>query len=244
MKQSNNKTDADPARIKSVFSLALITVVAVLVVDQVSKVWVKTNMYLDESITVFGDWFFIHFIENPGMAFGLELGGVTGKLMLSLFRIVAVGFIMWYLRNQIKIGAHKGLIFSIALVLAGAIGNIIDSAFYGIIFSESPRFTPEVAVMFPPEGGYAGFLQGKVVDMLYFPLIDTMWPEWMPWVGGTRFRFFQPVFNVADSAISVGMALIILNQKRFFAEEDEKKEAKAPSAEESHQQPQREQSGK
>lgn len=244
MKQSNNKTAADPERVKSVFRLALITVVAVLVTDQVSKVWVKTNMYLDESITVFGDWFFIHFIENPGMAFGLELGGVTGKLLLSLFRIVAVGFIAWYLRNQIKIGAHKGLIFSIALVLAGAIGNIIDSAFYGIIFSESPRFTPEVAVMFPPEGGYAGFLQGKVVDMLYFPLIDTVWPEWMPWVGGTRFQFFRPVFNVADSAISVGMALIVLNQKRFFAEDaNEQKEATAAVAE-SHQQPERQQSGK
>lgn len=199
-------------------------------------------MYLDESITVFGDWFFIHFIENPGMAFGLELGGVTGKLLLSLFRIVAVGFIAWYLRNQIKIGAHKGLIFSISLVLAGAIGNIIDSAFYGIIFSESPRFTPELAVMFPPEGGYAGFLQGKVVDMLYFPIIDTVWPEWMPWVGGTRFQFFRPVFNVADSAISVGMALIVLNQKRFFAEGDVEKEQSKEAA--STDQPERQQGGK
>jgi len=176
------------------------------------------------------------------MAFGLELGGVTGKLLLSLFRIVAVGFIAWYLRNQIKIGAHKGLIFSISLVLAGAIGNIIDSAFYGIIFSESPRFTPELAVMFPPEGGYAGFLQGKVVDMLYFPIIDTVWPEWMPWVGGTRFQFFRPVFNVADSAISVGMALIVLNQKRFFAEEDVEKEQSKEAA--STDQPERQQGGK
>lgn len=178
-------------------------------------------MYLDESITVFGDWFFIHFIENPGMAFGLELGGAWGKLMLSVFRIVAVGFIGWYLRNQIRIGSHKGLIFSVSLVLAGAVGNIIDSAFYGIIFSESPRFTPQVAEMFPEGGGYAGFLQGKVVDMLYFPLIDTVWPEWMPWVGGERFQFFRPVFNVADSAITVGMALIIINQKKYFAEEKE-----------------------
>lgn len=219
MKPSSNKTAADSDSAKSAFRLALITVLTVIVVDQASKIWVKTNMYLDESITVFGDWFFIHFIENPGMAFGLELGGAWGKLMLSVFRIVAVGFIAWYLRNQIRIGAHKGLIFSVALVLSGALGNIIDSAFYGMIFSESPRFTPQVAAMFPEGGGYAGFLQGKVVDMLYFPLIDTVWPEWMPWVGGERFQFFRPVFNVADSAITVGMALIIINQKRYFAEE-------------------------
>ncbi len=207
--------------------LALITIAAVLVVDQISKFWVKTNMYLDESITVFGDWFFIHFIENPGMAFGLELGGEWGKLLLSIFRIIAIVAIGWYLRERIREAAHSGLVLSISLVLAGAIGNMIDSAFYGLIFSESPRFTPAVAVLFPSEGGYAGFLQGKVVDMLYFPLIDTTWPEWVPWLGGDRLQFFRPVFNVADSAITVGMALILINQKRFFQTDEETKGSEA-----------------
>jgi signal peptidase II len=221
LKQSNNKTAASSERRKPLQRLSLITLISVLVVDQVSKIWVKTQMYLDESIAVFGQWFFIHFIENPGMAFGMELGGEWGKLLLSIFRLVAIGFIAYYLRGQIRTGAHKGLIFSVSLVLAGAVGNMIDSAFYGMIFSESPRFTPTVAVLFPPEGGYAGFLQGKVVDMLYFPIIDTHFPDWMPWIGGERFQFFRPVFNVADSAITVGMALILINQKRYFADQKE-----------------------
>lgn len=177
-------------------------------------------MYLDESIPVFGDWFFIHFIENPGMAFGLEFGGETGKILLSLFRIVAIVFIAIYLRNLIRKESPKGLIISVALVLAGAAGNIIDSAIYGLIFSESPPFSPVTATIFPESGGYAGFLQGKVVDMLYFPLIDTHLPEWLPWFGGDRFQFFRPVFNIADSAITVGMAIILINQKKFFKEEE------------------------
>lgn len=237
MKPSNNKTVAETQRQKSLQRLSLFTLLAVLVVDQASKFWVKTQMYLDESIEVFGQWFFIHFIENPGMAFGMELGGEWGKLLLSIFRLVAIGFIAYYLRGQIRTGAHKGLILSVSLVLAGAIGNMIDSAFYGLIFSESPRFTPTVAVLFPPEGGYAGFLQGKVVDMLYFPIIDTYFPEWVPWLGGDRFQFFRPVFNVADSAITVGMALILINQKRYFAEPKEAEEAQPPSVD----QPEREQ---
>ncbi len=177
-------------------------------------------MYLDESLTVFPDWFFIHFIENPGMAFGLEFGGDTGKVLLSLFRIVAIGFFAWYLRNLIKSKAHTGLITAISLVVAGATGNVIDSAFYGVIFSDSPRFTPELAVMFPPEGGYSDFLHGKVVDMLYFPIIDSHLPEFL---GGGRFQFFRPVFNIADSAITIGMAIILFNQKRFFKTASDKK---------------------
>jgi signal peptidase II len=229
LKQNSNKTDAEPERSRVLTRTALLTLLVVLLVDQISKIWVKTNMYLDESITVFDDWFFIHFIENPGMAFGLQLGGSTGKLFLSLFRLVAIALIAWYLRGQLKTGAHKGFIFSVALVLAGAIGNMIDSAFYGIIFSESPKYLPHVAVMFPPEGGYAGFLQGKVVDMFYFPLIDSAWPQWVPWLGGDRLHFFAPVFNVADSAISVGMALILINQKNFLKEPESEPSAVSES---------------
>lgn len=181
-------------------------------------------MYLDESIPVFGNWFFIHFIENPGMAFGFEFGGTTGKLALSIFRIIAVIFIAFYLRNLIKQRANRGLIICVSLVLAGAAGNIIDSIFYGVIFSESAPFSTEVAVMFPPGGGYSGFLHGKVVDMFYFPLINTTWPQWFPFVGGSRLQFFRPVFNIADSAITIGMIIILFNQKRFF--EDTKKQKK------------------
>jgi len=198
--------------------------VAVLVIDQASKIWVKTQMYMDESISVFGDWFFIHFIENPGMAFGFEFGGEMGKLALSLFRIVAIVFIAVYLRKLIKEQSNRGLIFCVSLVLAGAAGNIIDSAFYGLIFSESPPFSPQTAIMFPPEGGYAGFLHGRVVDMLYFPIIDGYWPEWIPVLGGDRVQFFRPIFNVADSAISIGMVMILINQKRFFAHSAETEE--------------------
>lgn len=171
-------------------------------------------MVYDESITVFGDWFFIHFIENPGMAFGLEFGGDWGKLALSLFRIVAIVMIGIFLNKLIKKNAPSGLIISISLILAGAFGNIIDSAFYGIIFSESSYF--ETATMFPIDGGYSSFLHGKVVDMLYFPLFDGRFPEWLPIWGGDYFQFFRPIFNIADSAISIGVFIILLNQKRFF----------------------------
>lgn len=225
MKPNNSKIDAN-RQVNVRRRLAIITIIGILLIDQISKVWVKTSMYLDESIPVFRDWFFIHFIENPGMAFGVEFGGEMGKLLLSLFRLVAIVFIAYYIRNLIRQKANKGLIFSVALVLAGAAGNIIDSAFYGLIFSESPPYLPEVATLFPSEGGYAGFLHGKVVDMLYFPLIDTHWPSWMPLVGGERFQFFRPVFNIADSSITVGMALILINQKKYFGNlKDEKKES-------------------
>jgi signal peptidase II len=241
LKQSSSKTDADSSIDQKRLKLALITVAVILVVDQISKIWVKTNMYLDESITVFPDWFFIHFIENPGMAFGFEFGGSTGKLFLSIFRIVAIGFFAWYLRGLVKGKAHKGLIFSVALVVAGAAGNMIDSAFYGIIFNESPRFTPEIATMFPAEGGYASFLHGKVVDMLYFPIIDGYLPDWVPYFGGDRIQFFRPVFNIADSAITVGMALILINQKRYFAHKTDEKSVETVA---SRDELQREQDGK
>lgn len=195
---------------------ALVTFFSIIIIDQVVKIWVKTQMLYDESISIFGDWFYIHFIENPGMAFGLEFGGDWGKLALSLFRIVAITMISVFLLKLIKKKAPAGLVISISLILAGAVGNIIDSAFYGLIFSESSYF--ETATMFPAEGGYGTFLHGKVVDMLYFPLIDGNFPEWLPFWGGDHFLFFRPIFNIADSAISVGVGIILLNQKRFFKE--------------------------
>ena len=192
-----------------------IVIFLVLIIDQISKIYIKTHFFLGEEIHVMGNWFILHFTENPGMAFGYELEISFGKLVLSIFRILAIGGLIYYLFTLIRKKAHSGFIISISLVLAGAIGNMIDSAFYGVIFNES--MFHEKAVMFPAEGGYAGFLHGKVVDMLYFPLFSFNWPQWFPWLGGQNFEFFQPVFNIADSAITVGVTLIILFQKRFFS---------------------------
>ncbi len=169
---------------------------------------------MGEEIHVMGDWFILHFTENPGMAFGYELGFSWGKLALSVFRILAIGALIYYLVALIRKQSPAGLIISISLILAGAIGNMIDSAFYGMIFNESMYH--QKAIMLPPEGGYAGFLHGHVVDMLYFPLFSFNWPQWIPWLGGSNFQFFQPVFNIADSAITVGVASILIFQKRFF----------------------------
>ena len=201
---------------------ALTIIFLVLLADQSLKFWIKLNMSLGQSINIAGDWFVIHFVENNGMAFGLELMGPYGKLFLSIFRIVAVLGIGYYLYMIIKNKAPKGLVASISLILAGALGNIIDSAFYGKIFSMSGFHT--VAQLFPPEGGYAKLLHGKVVDMLYFPLVDTYWPEWVPGVGGDSLVFFRPVFNLADSAITVGVLLILLFQKRYFIKSTEEEE--------------------
>lgn len=191
-----------------------LAVILVLLVDQVSKVLVKTNMTLGQSIHVLGDWFIIHFTENAGMAFGFEFSGEYGKLILSIFRIVAVGFIIVYLIQIIKKGASAGLITCVSLILAGALGNIIDSVFYGLIFSAS--YFNQVAVAFPEGGGYAPLLHGKVVDMLYFPIIQTNFPSWFPFWGGQEFIFFRPVFNAADSSITIGVFILLLFQKRFF----------------------------
>ena len=192
---------------------SILIILAILVADQVLKIWIKTTMVIGDEKHLIGDWFILHFIENNGMAFGMAFGGKTGKLILSLFRIVAAIGIGWYINHLIKQKAHWGLILSISAIFAGAVGNIIDSAFYGMIFSESYY---EPAIMFPPDGGYSSFLHGRVVDMLYFPVIDTTWPEWSPIRPGRSLVFFRPVFNIADSAVTCGVAIIIIFQRRFF----------------------------
>ena len=195
-------------------------VLAILLVDQASKIWVKTHMEYGQEFQIFGlPWALIHFVENNGMAFGISMGGEYGKLLLSLFRIVAVGFLLFFIRKLIQEKAGMRMLSGFALILAGAIGNILDSAFYGMIFSESPYYGG-LATLFPPEGGYAGFLHGRVVDMLYFPVIKGTWPEWVPYLGGQYFLFFKPVFNVADMAITTGVFQIILFQRQFFQKPD------------------------
>ncbi|MBR9860863.1 lipoprotein signal peptidase [bacterium] len=195
------------------------TVFFVLTCDQVLKFYIKTNFHLGEDVDVIGDWFKLHFVENPGMAFGiLPFGGKTGKIILTVFRLLASGVIIYYLRNLIKEKAHTGLIILVSLILAGALGNIIDSIFYGRIFSSSEF--GHVATFLPKEGGYAPLMMGKVVDMLYFPLFSFDIPEWVPFKGGDRFHFFNPVFNIADAAISVGVFTIILFRRALFSNEE------------------------
>lgn len=170
-------------------------------------------MRLEENFAVLGNWFYIHFTENPGMAMGIQWGGVAGKYALSGFRIIAIAIISYFIIKWVKEKAHTGFIAAMSLILAGAIGNIIDSLAYGLVFSESTIF--KVASAFPPEGGYTTFMQGKVVDMFYFPLFYM--PEWVPFLGGHN--FFPYIFNVADAAISIGVFIIIIWQKKFFVEE-------------------------
>ncbi|MDP1746422.1 MAG: lipoprotein signal peptidase [Bacteroidota bacterium] len=191
----------------------LIIIFLVLFFDQLIKIYVKTHFFLGQEVNVMGNWFIIHFTENNGMAYGMEFGGNFGKLFLSVFRIVAVGAIGWYLWSLAKQKEDKLYIVCIALIFAGAIGNIIDSAFYGVLFSDSNY---EIARFMPEEGGYSSFLHGKVVDMFYFPVIKGHFPAWFPFWGTEDFIFFRPVFNIADASISTGVAIIILYQRRFF----------------------------
>lgn len=192
---------------------SVLFIIFILIIDQILKIWVKTTMMIGDEIPLFGKWGMLHFIENNGMAFGMEMGGKPGKLILSVFRIVAIFGIGWFLASLVKKKTNLGLILAVSAILAGAIGNIIDSAFYGMIFNESYN---QVASLFPPGGGYSSFLHGKVVDMFYFPVINTTWPDWSPIRPGQSLIFFRPVFNIADSAITCGVLAIILFQKRMF----------------------------
>lgn len=183
------------------YTKPLLLIFIVLLLDQALKIWIKTHMYLGQEFKIIGEWFIIHFTENNGMAFGLEFGGEFGKLALSLFRIIAVAGIGYGLHYMIKRKYHRGLILNVALIFSGALGNIIDSVFYGVFFK------------------YETLFHGRVVDMLYFPILKGVFPTWLPIWGGEPFEFFRPVFNIADAAISVGVVLILIFQKRYFKEE-------------------------
>lgn len=196
----------------------LFLILAILFIDQVFKIWIKTNFHIGEEISLIGNWAKLHFIENEGMAFGMSFGGEFGKLALTLFRIIASVLIFIYLRKIIDKKESKLNIYSISLIFAGAVGNIIDSIFYGIVFSESTYFS--IAELFPSNGGYGTLLHGKVVDMFYFPIINTSFPTWMPFTGGEPFTFFNAIFNIADISISVGVGLLVISLL-FFQKKEE-----------------------
>ncbi len=205
---------------KKGLALPLIIFLVVVIFDQGTKLWVKTNMVHDE-VHYVQDWFQVHFVENPGMAFGWEIGGEYGKLALSLFRIFAVSIIGYYVFYLVGQKAPKGLIISLTLIFAGATGNILDSIFYGVMFSSSHH---HVAELVPIGQGYENWFYGRVVDFLHFPIIkNQLVPEWIPFIGGNTFTFFKPIFNIADAAITVGVFLIIVFQRDYFSEEEEDK---------------------
>lgn len=197
-------------------------ILLILIADQVLKFWVKTNMYYQEQFSLLGSWSRLYFIENEGMAWGWKFGGEWGKMLLTLFRLVAVVFGVFYIRSILKKDYHRGFLICVALIFAGAMGNLLDSMFYGLIFTESGDGMP-LAKLVAPGNGYAGFLHGRVVDMLYFPIIeDAVLPNWVPFWGGERVTFFSHIFNIADAAISVGVIGILLFQRRFFRKHPEK----------------------
>ena len=218
-------------------------IAGIIIADQILKIWVKTHMHMGEDIPLIGDWCLLHFVENEGFAFGMTLGGTVGKVILSLVRMVASAALIWFLIKKIRKGIRMSLLLCVTLITAGAMGNLIDCCFYGLIFNESSYsvaqlFPPEggyapflqfnessysVAQLFPPEGGYAPFLQGKVVDMFYFPLFETELPGWLPFWGGDHFEFFSAIFNIADAAITVGTIWLIIDQM-FFSPKNTKKE--------------------
>jgi signal peptidase II len=198
------------------FRNVIFIIALIIIADQALKIWIKTHYTPGLVTNVMGfTWFKLYFIENKGMAWGWELGGNWGKMLLTLFRLAAVIFGTWYLGRIIKLKYSRGFIVCAALIYAGALGNLLDSMFYGMIFSNSAEQPYTVATLFPAHG-YAGFLHGRVVDMLYFPIVNSHFPSWFPFVGGEEFEFFSPIFNIADASISVGVITLLLFQKRFF----------------------------
>jgi signal peptidase II len=196
---------------------AILTIALIIIADQALKIWIKTNYPLGHVTDVMGfQWFKLYFIENEGMAWGWKLGGDWGKMFLTLFRLAAVLFGTWYLGRIVRQNYSKGFIICASLIYAGALGNLIDSMFYGLIFEDS-TYT-HIAKIFPAHG-YAGFLHGKVVDMLYFPLVHSTFPAWMPIVGGKEFEFFSPIFNIADASISIGVLTLLVFQKKLVHRE-------------------------
>lgn len=200
------------------YRIPIITILLVLFVDQFIKIYIKMNYPLGE-VGRLGNWCIIHFTENPGMAFGMEFGGNYGKLILSLFRIIASIAGLFYIKHIVTHKEHPLFVFCVSLILAGAMGNIFDSVFYGSIFTESDEFN--VSKLVAPGNGYAGVLYGHVVDMFYFPIYNGHFPGWMPIWGGEEFQFFRPIFNFADAAISVGVGLLLVFQKKFQKKETE-----------------------
>jgi len=190
--------------------LSIIIVLAILIIDQIIKIEVKTTMFYGESIRI-TDWFYFRFVENPGMAFGMQ---IVPKALQTILRIIFSGIIIWYIALLVKANYKRGFIICMSLILAGAIGNVIDSIFYGVMFSESTM--TEISTFVPVGSGYTGWLHGKVVDMFYFPLFEFYWPDWMPFVGGNYFVFFSPVFNLADASICCGIFILFLFYLRSF----------------------------
>jgi signal peptidase II len=201
----------------------VLIVMAVLLIDQALKIYIKTSFELNTTHKIAGNWFQLYFVENPGMAYGWKFGGNWGKMALTIFRLVAVIFGVWYLGNIIKKKYHKGFIICASLIFAGALGNLIDSCFYGLIFDKGMTVDPLIKDYVGYDGlatfsknGYTSFLHGNVVDMLYFPIIKGKFPSWFPFWGNQDFEFFRPIFNVADAAISTGVISIFVFQKKFF----------------------------
>jgi signal peptidase II len=211
--------------------IALIALI--IVIDQAIKFYIKLNYFIGEEHLLLGTWARLHFVENEGMAWGLKFGGDFGKIILTLFRLIAVIWGAFLIRGFIAKKYHNGFIICAALIFAGAVGNLIDSLFYGMIFEQSVPYTTQVAVLMPKAGGYASFLHGKVVDMFYFPIVQNAhFPSWFPIWGGEEFEFFRPVFNFADASISVGVITLFIFQNKFFGKENdenvEKEQIEAP----------------